>query len=58
MEMVTNERAEIITLTLTDSQHRQLEGLVGRQGTEHKCLLLASAFPFFCFDSCEVRLRL
>ena len=50
--------AEVVTLPLTRKQRKQLEGLVHRQGIEHKGLLLCSAAPFFCFNSGEVRLRL
>jgi hypothetical protein len=51
-------RAEIITLTLSEKQHQALEPLVRRQGSEHKALLLATAAPFFDFEAGQVRFRL
>jgi hypothetical protein len=51
-------RDEVITLTLTQEQRRQLETLVRRQGSEHKALLLASVAPFFDLQAGQVRFRL
>jgi hypothetical protein len=52
------ESTEIITLTLTDSQHRQLEGLLCRQGAERDGLLLAKCRPVLLLRSWTRRAEL
>ena len=41
--------AEIVTLPMADTQHRKLEALVRRQGTERKGLLLVSCRRILLF---------